>query len=294
VTSRAFVFGLGYTGLALAADLLDSGWHGAGTCRDDGKRVQLLEAGIDAFRFDGDAALADAGGALAGTTHVLSTIPPGEQGDPVLDLHAGHLAALPSLEWAGYISTTGVYGDRDGGWVDEFSGLRPSGERGRRRERDEECWFGLWREAGVPVHVFRAAGIYGPGRSILDALRAGSAHRIDKPRQVFSRVHVDDLVAALRASMSRPRAGAVYNVCDDEAAASADVTAHAAGLLGVEPPPLVPFEQADLSDMARSFYADSKRVRNTLIKEELGVTLRYPTYREGLKAILAGEQRTVD
>ena len=290
VTLRAFVFGLGYTGLALASELLDAGWQVAGTCREDGKRVQLQEGGIDAVCFGRDTPLARAGEALKGATHVLSTIPPGEGGELVLDLHAGHVAAVSGLEWIGYISTTGVYGDRGGGWVDESSELRLSGERGRRRVQAEEGWLALGRSSDVPVHVFRAAGIYGPGRSILDALRAGSAHRVDKPGQVFSRIHVDDFVAVLRASMARPRAGAVYNVCDDEAAAPADVTAHAAGLLGIEPPPLVPFEQADLSAMARSFYADNKRVRNARIKQELGVSLRYPTYREGLAAILAEER----
>jgi nucleoside-diphosphate-sugar epimerase len=165
--------------------------------------------------------------------------------------------------------------------------LRSSGERGRRRVAAEEAWLDLWRRHGVPVHVFRLAGIYGPGRSPFGGLRAGTARRIDRPGQVFSRIHVDDIASILIASMARPRPGAVYNVCDDQAAAPADVVAHAAALLGLQPPPLVPFEAAELSPLARSFWDDNKRVSNTLIKQELGVSLRYPSFREGLAAILA-------
>ncbi len=167
--------------------------------------------------------------------------------------------------------------------------MRPSGERGRRRVAAEQGWLDLWRRHGVPVHIFRLAGIYGPSRTPFEALRAGTAMRIDKPDQVFSRIHVEDIASVLLASMTNPRPGAVYNVCDDEPAAPADVTAHAAGLLGVRVPLLVPFAAAELSPMARSFWADNKRVSNALIKTELGVTLRYPNYREGLAAILAAE-----
>jgi len=197
------------------------------------------------------------------------------------------LAALPGLAWLGYLSTTGVYGDRAGGWVDEASELRPSGPRGRRRVAAEAGWLGLWRRHGVPVHIFRLAAIYGPGRSPFDALRADTARRIAKPGQVFSRIHVDDLASVLIASIARPRPGAIYNVCDDEPAAPEAVVAHAASLLGLPAPPLMPFEAAGLSPMARRFYDDNKRVSNALIKKELGVRLRYPNYRAGLAAILA-------
>jgi nucleoside-diphosphate-sugar epimerase len=212
------------------------------------------------------------------------SIPPDEQGDPANDLHGVDLACsalLPSLRWLGYLSTTGVYGTRNGGWVDETSALRPTGERGERRVKAEAQWGKL------DAHVFRLAGIYGPGRSAFDALRAGTARRIDAGSQVFSRIHVDDIAAVLLASMAKPRPGAIYNVCDDEPAAQADVVAHAASLLGIEPPALVPLAEAGLSPMARSFYADDKRVLNALIKSELGVTLAYPNYRVGLSAILA-------
>ena len=194
-----------------------------------------------------------------------------------------------ALAWLGYLSTTGVYGDRGGGWVDETSRLQPTGDRGRRRVAAEQGWLDLWNRRGVPVHIFRLAAIYGPGRSAFDALRAGTARRICKPGQVFSRIHVEDLANVLIASMERPRPGAVYNVCDDDPAPPAAVVGYAAELLGIEPPPLVPIEAAGLSPMARSFYDDNKRVANGLIKTELGVTLRYPDYRAGLAAILAEE-----
>ena len=293
--SRLFCFGLGYTALALADTLLDAGWRVAGTCRDAGAVAAAAARGIDAHILDRDCPLAAPGRALAETTHLLSTVPPDESGDTVLDAHGADIAALmaaaPMLSWCGYLSTTGVYGDRGGGWVDEESARTPSGPRGFRRVAAEDGWLALWREHGVPVHIFRLAGIYGPGRSAFDALRAGTARRIDKPGQVFSRIHVDDIVRVLRASMVRPDAGTAYNVCDDDPAPPPAVVAYAAALLGMAPPPLEPFAEADLSPMARSFYEDNKRVRNTRIKEALGVRLAYPDYRAGLAAILAADSR---
>ncbi len=209
-------------------------------------------------------------------------MPPDETGDPVLDRHGADLAALPALRWAGYLSTTGVYGDRAGSWVDEDTVAQPAGERGRRRLAAEQGWSALFRERGLPLHVFRLAGIYGPGRSALDAVRAGRAMRLDRPGQVFSRIHVADLVTTLRRSMARPAPGAVYNICDDEPAPSGDVIAFACALLGVTPPEPVLFDAAGLSPMARSFYDDNKRVANRRIKDALGVRLAFPTYREGL------------
>jgi nucleoside-diphosphate-sugar epimerase len=207
----------------------------------------------------------------------------------VLARHADDIAAMPGLAWLGYLSTTGVYGDCAGGWVDETAPLRPTGERGRRRVVAEQGWLGLWRDRGVPVHIFRLAGIYGPGRSAFDALRAGTAKRIDKSGQVFSRIHVKDVASVLIASIEKPRPGAVYNVCDDDPEPPEAVVAHAAKLVGIEPPPLIPLDRADLSPMARSFYDDNKRVCNRLIKTELGMRLRYPDFRAGLAAILADE-----
>jgi nucleoside-diphosphate-sugar epimerase len=227
--------------------------------------------------------------ALDGVTHLLVSVPPDAAGDPVLAVHGEDIAGIEGLCWLGYLSTTSVYGDHGGGWVDESAELSPSGERGRRRVAAEAGWRELWHRRGVPVHVFRLAGIYGPGRSPFEALRAGTAKRIDKPGQVFSRIHVEDLARVLAASISRPRPGAVYNVCDNDPAAPEAVVAYAAALLGVPAPPLVPFEAAGLSAMARSFYDDNKRVSNRLIKSELGVTLRYPHFRAGLAAILGEE-----
>ena len=283
-----FCFGLGYTALALARRLQAEGWRIAGTCREAGRQEELARLGIAARLFDRDRPLADARSLLAGFTHLLSSVPPDEAGDPVLDLHGPDITSRSELAWIGYLSTTGVYGDRQGGWVDEESALRPTGERGRRRVAAEAGWRALGQR--LPVHIFRLAGIYGPGRSAFDALRARRAQRIEKSGHVFSRIHVADIVQVLHASMARPRAGAIYNLCDDDPAAPADVIAHAAALLGVAPPPIVPFAEAKLSEMARSFYDDSKRVRNDRIKQELGVRLTYPDYRAGLAAILAAEK----
>ncbi len=270
-------FGLGYSARVLAGRLRDTGWRVTGTSRNPDEP--------DCLCFDREHPLAPA--AFAGISHILVSIPPDEAGDPVLDRHGADIAALPALAWLGYLSTTGVYGDRAGGWVDERSELRPSGTRGRRRVAAETGWLDLWRRRGVPAHIFRLAGIYGPGRAPFAALRAGTATRIDRPGQVFSRIHVDDLASVLLASITRPRPGASYNVCDDEPAAPEAVIAHAAALLGLPAPSLVPFEQAALSPMARSFWEDNKRVSNRLLKEELGVALRHPNYRAGLAAILA-------
>jgi hypothetical protein len=275
-------FGLGYTARSLAGRFAADRWIVHGTSRGVGAAVA---ADHPSQRFDRDCPLAAA--AFAGVSHILVSIPPDASGDPALDRHGDDIARLPGLAWLGYLSTTGVYGDRAGGWVDEQSELRPSGVRGRRRVAAEAGWLDLGRRCGMPVHIFRLAAIYGPGRSPFDALRAGTAKRIDKPGQVFSRIHVEDLTSVLVASIASPRPGAIYNVCDDEAAAPEAVVAHAAGLLGLPAPPLVPFEAAGLSAMARSFYDDNKRVSNALIKQELGVALHYPNYRAGLAAILA-------
>lgn len=281
---RLFCFGLGYSALALARRVRAAGWRVAGTCRGEARRAELAAGGIEAFLFDRGRPLDDPRAALAGTTHLLASVPPDPAGDPVLDHHAGDLRQLRGIAWAGYLSTTGVYGDRQGGWVDEQSALAPTGERGSRRLAAERAWLAL----GLPVHVFRLAGIYGPGRSALEAVRSGTARRIDKPGQVFSRIHVEDIAQVLLASIARPNPGAAYNVCDDDPAPPAAVIAEACRLLGAPLPPLEPFEQAQasMSAMARSFYADSKRVRNDRIKTELGVVLAYPSYRDGLRALL--------
>jgi nucleoside-diphosphate-sugar epimerase len=275
------IFGKGYTARALARRLGPE-WYVVGTSRTGGSVLMDADGTV---RFDRDYPLPLA--RFRGVTHILVSIPPDETGDPVFDWHWDDIGALRDLQWLGYLSTTGVYGTRDGGWVDERSKLDPTGERGERRVAAETAWLSLRRRLGIPVHIFRLAGIYGPGRSVFDALRDGTAKRIEAGGQVFSRIHVDDVASVLLASIAKRRHGAIYNVCDDEPAAQAEVVAYAAKLLGVEPPPLVPLAEAELSPMARSFYADNKRVSNALIKQELGVTFTYPNYRIGLTAILA-------
>ncbi|MGH6893499.1 MAG: SDR family oxidoreductase [Dongiaceae bacterium] len=278
-----FCFGLGYGATVLARRLVAKGWRVRGTCRSRDRQVELSRFGMEAHLFDRDRPIGNLAELLSAATHLLSSVPPDEAGDPVLDLHRAEIDAAMHLSWTGYLSTTGVYGDRAGGWVDEMSELKPTGERGRRRLAAERGWLALRQ----PAHLFRLAGIYGPGSSALDTVREGRAKRIVKPGQIFSRIHVADIAQVLEASMARPHPGAAYNLCDDDPAAPSDVIAFAAALLNLPPPPEIPFEQADLSPMARSFYDDNKRVSNSRIKRELGVALRYPSYRVGLPAILA-------
>ncbi len=282
---KLFCFGLGFSAGALARSSLDDGWIVAGTARTDGRCEHLRELGIDAVVFDGVSADASLMRALEGTTHLVNSVPPSKDAaSPPLDALGEYLGAIESLDWIGYLSTTGVYGDHDGAWVDESTPLAPNLERSARRVAAEEAWLVMHERFGLPVHIFRLAGIYGPGRGVLEQVRKGRAWRIVKPGQVFSRIHVDDIVATLFASMARPHPGAVYNVCDDHPEEPAKVVEYACRLLGVTPPEPVAFEEADLSDMTRSFYADSKRVRNDRIKNELGIVLKYPSYREGMAA----------
>ncbi len=277
--------GHGYSAEALARRLMPQGWRVIGTTRSPERAEQLRSRGVEAVIWPG----ANLRPAIADATHLLSSVSP-RNGDPVIAALGEEIAAAaPHLAWVGYLSTTGVYGDRQGGWVDEASPLAPATRRGAARVEAEQEWQALARRVGLPLHIFRLAGIYGPGRGPFEKVRAGAARRIVKPGQVFSRIHVDDIAQVLEASMARPDPGAVYNVCDDEPAPPEDVLTHAAELLGLPPPPEVAYEAAELSEMARSFYAESKRVRNDRIKRELGVRLFYPDYRAGLAAVLAAE-----
>ena len=284
--TRLFCFGLGFSALALARELKEEGWSIAGTTRSEDKRAALEAEGIDVHLFSREQPLADPAVALDGVTHVVTSIAPDEQGDPVLGCHLKDLSAGDAITWAGYLGTTGVYGDHQGGWVDETNPPAPSLPRTQRRVAAE----GHWLASGLPVHIFRLAGIYGPGprRNALETVRSGRARRIIKPGQMFGRIHVDDIVQVLRASMAKPNPGAIYNVADDEPAPPQDVIAFAAKLLGVEPPPEVPFDEADISEAARSFYADNRRVANGRIRNELGVELKHANYRDGLRAIFEG------
>ncbi|MEL6479571.1 MAG: SDR family oxidoreductase [Pseudomonadota bacterium] len=272
--------GHGYSAQALSTRLLAEGWEVIGTTRSAEKAAAIRATGAEAVLWPGS----DLAPLLARATHLLASAAPGAEGDPLL-LGAGAEIAAAELAWAGYLSTTGVYGDRAGGWVDETSPCSPATTRGQWRLAAEQAWAAT----GLPLHIFRLAGIYGPGRGPFEKVRNGTARRILKPGQVFSRIHVADIAQILAASIARPDPGAIYNLCDNEAAPPEDVLAHAAALLGLPPPPAVDFETAEMSPMARSFYAESKRVSNARIREELGVTLTYPTYREGLAALLAAE-----
>lgn len=285
---RLFVFGIGYSAQAF---IRSGQWSQvSGTVRHGDKAAHLGSRGIrahaladlmDRSAIEDDIRAADA---------ILVSAPPDAGGDPILSGFGDVIAVAPNLAWIGYLSTTGIYGDAGGAWVDETTPPAPLSHHSRQRLAAERGWLDLGREAGKPVQVFRLTGIYGPGRNALANLTRGTAQRIVKPGQVFNRIHVDDIAATLAASLRRPRAGAVYNVSDDEPAPPQDVVAYAAQLLRVAPPPEVLFESAELSPMGRSFYAENKRVSNRLIKEELGVRLRYPTYREGLEVLhAAGE-----
>ena len=279
------IFGLGYTGKALARRLMAKGWSVTATVRRPEHRAQAEARGIEAVDPANAVALAEAAGRARA---ILVTAPPGERGCPGLEALApaiGTAGAFP--DWIGYLSTTGVYGDRGGGWVFETSALNAHSVEGARRVAAERDWRQVGRGMGLTITSFRLPGIYGPGRSSFERLRDGTARRLIKPGHVFSRIHVDDLAAGLEASIARPRAGAVYNLCDDEPASAAEVTAYAAGLLGMTPPPEELFDPAALSPAAQRFYEECKRVSNARAKAELDWRPAYPTYREGLAAILS-------
>jgi len=288
--SKIFIFGLGFSSMTLGRRLMAQGWQVAGTVRTAEKAASLKAEGVEAVVFDGTGPGAGVPAALNGASHVAVSIPPGEAGDPVLQHHRYDLAALSAeIGWFGYLSTLGVYGDHDGAWIDETAPTNPVSPRNARRVSAEQEWLTFGEEAGIPVMVFRIAGIYGPGRNALVKVKAGEARRLVKPGQVFNRIHVEDIAGVLEASMARPNAGGIYNLSDDEPGPPQDVITYAAGLLGVDPPPEVPFEEADLSPMAKSFYSANRRARNDRIKTELGVTLRYPTYRDGLEALFVDD-----
>jgi nucleoside-diphosphate-sugar epimerase len=282
---KLFCFGFGYSATALAARLVD---RDGTTIVGTRTRVSDAEGSMRLAAYQGDARNSSVVALLADTTHVLISIPPDVEGCAALRHFGADLAALTSLQWVGYLSTIGVYGDHGGAWVDEDTPAKPGSERSLRRRQAEQAWAAFGRDTGKRVQVFRLPGIYGPGRSVFDTLKAGTAKRLIKPGQVFNRIHVADIAQALDAAMTRASPHDLFNVTDDAPCAPEDVVTYGAALLGIEPPPAMPFDPNRLSPMAASFYAESKRVRNTRLKSGLGVQLLYPTYREGLKGILAG------
>ena len=278
---KLLVFGLGYSALHAAQHLQMAGAQVTATVRSRAKADGLAQAGITARVFSPEHADPEIAGDIAASDAILVSVPPGEAGDPVLASFAAGIAAAPNLRWVGYLSPVGVYGDHAGGWVDETTPTTPGKARSGLRIAAEQGWLALG------AHVFRLSGIYGPGRNQLVQLASGSVRRIVRPGQIFNRIHVADIAAAIEASLARPRPGGIYNVTDNEPAPPQDVVAFAARLCGLAPPAEIPFESAELSPMARSFYSENRRVRNALLREELGVTLTYPTYREGLTALRA-------
>lgn len=275
MTKTLLCLGYGYTASALARRLLADGWRVIGTTRET-----VAADGVEMLTWPGNDV------SLDGVTHILSSIAPTADGDPVLASLRDKIAAAKELEWVGYLSTTVVYGDHDGGWVDEATPITPAANRGKWRAQAESEWQSI---GGLPLHIFRLAGIYGPGRGPFAKLMTGKARLIIKPGQVFSRIHVDDIAQVLAASIAQPNPGVIYNVCDDVPVPPQDVLSYAAELLGLPMPPEVPFEEAAMTPMALSFYSENKRVRNTLIKQDLGVQLMYPDYRTGLKAVFEAE-----
>lgn len=282
-----FCFGLGYSAAALARRLAAKGWRVAGTARSPEAVERLAAQGFDATLFSGQEPGPQVPEMLAAASHVLVSAAPDEAGDPVLHHHEADLANAANIGWIGYLSTVGVYGGHDGAWIDESAELRPKSTRSVRRVAAEQAWLDFAARSEQTVQIFRLSGIYGPGRSTIDKLRRGQARRIVKPGQVFNRIHVEDIAGALEASIAQPNPGAIYNVTDDEPAPPQDVVAYGAELLDMKPPPDIPFEEADLSPMGRSFYGENKRVSNARLKQELGYAFAYPTYREGLRALAA-------
>lgn len=281
--AHLIVFGLGYTGTAIASGAARLGWQVTATSREPDRHN--APTGIELINFD------NAAPALAQATHIVQTAAPDEHGDPVLARYGAGFQGSRCLRWAGYLSTTGVYGDRAGGWVDEDTPVAPTVARAQRRVAAEQAWIAAL--PGCAIDLFRVAGIYGPGRSAFDDLRSGQARRVLKPDHLFGRIHRDDIAAAVLAAMQQERAPGprVLNLADDEPAASAEVTAEAARLLNLDPPPLIPFAEAiaSMSPMGRSFWSENRRVRSEKTQARLGLRWRYPTYREGLRAILQQE-----
>jgi len=269
--------GHGFSASVLGAQLIKDGWTVYGTTRSVEKAKKLNDGGVNSIIWPGT----DLTPYIQKATHILTSVSPNSQGDPVLNQY-NEILSKNTFDWVGYLSTTGVYGNHNGGWVDENSPLKPNTTRGKLREEAELSWSKL----NINLHIFRLAGIYGPGRGPFSKVRNGTARRIIKEGQLFSRIHVDDIAQVLLASIRYPRQGAIYNVCDDNPAPPEDVISYAAELLDMPIPIAIDYDKAEMSPMARSFYAENKRVSNELIKKELGVELKFPDYKAGLQSLL--------
>ena len=285
MNNKLLSFGHGYSAHALERLLPFDDWKISATTRSLEKSNVINNCKVSAFIWPGTDLVSE----IKNATHILLSIPPNMDGDPVFLEYGNTIASSKNLKWIGYLSTTGVYGDHRGGWVDENTPLKPTTERGIKRVLAERQWLELAKESSLPLNIFRLAGIYGLGRGPFSKVLAGTAKRIIKKGQVFSRIHVDDIAQILLASINKPNLTGVYNVCDDLSAPPEDVLSYAAELLKKEMPPEIDFLDADMSEMARSFYAESKRVDNKKVKTELGVILKYPNYKVGLESVLAQE-----
>lgn len=284
---RVFFFGMGYSSLATARALhreIDPHLPVSGTTRTEDGAELLADTAYGIHVFDGVHPAETLAADLGEATHAVLSVPPGDAGDPVLNLHRDTLDAAAKLQWLCYFSTVGVYGNFDGAWVDETAPTRPVNRRSRVRVEVEAQWRAYAESRGLPLLILRLAGIYGPGRSAFDRLRDGTARRIVKPGQVFNRIHVDD-IGRVTALAAQQRLSGTFNLTDDEPAPPQELVTYAARLLNVAPPPETPFETAEMTPMARSFYSDNKRVSNRAIKQALGIELLHPTYRQGLAAI---------
>ncbi|MBT9291632.1 NAD(P)-dependent oxidoreductase [Prosthecodimorpha staleyi] len=284
---RLLILGLGYSARHSLACLADEAATVTVTTRSAAKVARLVGQGLDAIAYDGSAPSPALAAAIGTASHILVSAGPDRDGDPFLRHHAGDVARAAAgggLAWIGYYSTVGVYGDTGGAWVDDGTPANPASERTRWRVAAETAWTDLGAAGDVPVALLRLAGIYGPGRNAFINLAAGTARRVIRPGQVFNRIHVDD-IATVTAAAARVRLGGPINVADDEPAPPQDPIAYAAGLMGVEPPPEIPFETAEMTPMAATFWGENKRVANRRLHEDLGLALTHPTYREGLAAL---------
>ena len=285
--SHLFCFGFGYSARAFARRCLANGWQVSGTARSKEGVVAMEAAGVRGLVFDGEQRSDEVARGLGSASHVLVSAGPDDRGDPVLRCHRDDLAQSDGLKWIGYLSTVGVYGNHDGAWVDEDTTPNPTSERSKRRLASEMAWRELADNADLALQIFRLAGIYGPGRSAIDKLRAGTARRLIKPGQVFNRIHVEDIALVLQMACAAPDRDGIYNVSDDLPAPPQDVVSFAAEVLGVPEPEALEFDSANISSMARSFYSENKRIRNGKMKETFGISLKFPSYREGIAAIAA-------